>query len=206
MAPNRNNVVSVGLLRERHGEANRANRTSRATRWSNALTDVVTSARTQTVTVGGGFLCSQGRGPSGLLREEIAVCPRVTISARQPLAVARKVGPGWIACSAVGSFEPGRGRGARSSDVSCFCVFPVVDLKLDALHSVVHEGQSSARAVAGHHSACEQNSPGACGFDAGHGLAPDYLGVLPVVALPLQFCGSDIRRRIVGGSEVAVSP
>ena len=62
MAPNRNNVVSVGLLRAPHGEANRANRTSRATRWSNALTDVVTSARTQIVTVGG-FLCSQGRRP-----------------------------------------------------------------------------------------------------------------------------------------------
>ena len=97
-------------------------------------------------------------------------------------------------------------RGFRLAIVSCFCVFPVVDLKLDTLHSVVHDGQSSARAVAGHHSACEQNSPGACGFDAGHGLAPDYLGALPIVALPLQFCGSDIRRRIVGGSEVAVPP
>ena len=59
MAPNRNNVVSVGLLRAPHGEAIR---TSRATRWSNALRDVVTSARTQIVTVGG-FLCSQGRRP-----------------------------------------------------------------------------------------------------------------------------------------------
>ena len=75
MAPNRNNVVSVGLLRARHGEANRASRTSR---WSNALTDVVTSARAQTVTVGG-FLCSRGE-----LFTVPSVCHMATETSKAP--------------------------------------------------------------------------------------------------------------------------
>lgn len=37
MAPNRNNVVSVGLLRAPHGEANRSSRT---TLWSNHLAEL----------------------------------------------------------------------------------------------------------------------------------------------------------------------